>query len=124
MLTPASADQLIARARALAKSQSSDALGLTLQARQCAAEQGHHHDEAAALCLHASILLTLGRHDEALAVLAQVDILGHLQDIGPRKGEALQLQGSTFFTCSQYQQAIDCWQRCLSLPASAIDSKT
>lgn len=123
MPTPVSADQLIARAKALAKSQSRDALELTLQARQRAAEQNLPDQEAAALCLQARILLLLSRNNEALAALAQVHALASGHDIGPRQGEALQLQGRALFSGSQYQQAAVCWQNCLALPSSAIDSK-
>ncbi len=124
MPPPVSADQLIVRASALAQSQSSEALALTLQARELAAQQGAHDLEAVALCLHARILLTLGRHDAVLAALQQVEALANQQDIGLRKGEALQLQGSTHFAGSQYPQAEKCWQSCLALPAAAIDSET
>ncbi len=124
MPPPLSAEQLIARASELAKSQSSDALALTLQARQIATQQGAHDCEAAALCLRARILLTLGRHEEALTTLQQVHALASQQDIGSHKGEALQLQGRILFSLNQYQKAMKYWKNCLSLPASAIGNET
>ncbi|MDR3410653.1 MAG: hypothetical protein P4L87_06880 [Formivibrio sp.] len=124
MLTPASADSLITRASELAQSQSSEALELTVQARQLAAEHGAAPLEAAALCLHARILLMLGRDNEALAVLLQVHSLADQQNIGPYKGEALQLLGCSLFTQNHYQKAATCWQNCLALPSPDVDSKT
>lgn len=123
MSTPVSADQLIIRAKSLAKSQSRDALELTQQARQLAAQQHLPDQEAAALCLQAKILLLLGRNTEAQTALEEVHTLASGHDIGAHQGEAWQLQGRARFSDSQYQSAAACWQRCLALPAFAIDSK-
>lgn len=124
MPNEAKIDQLLARARKLVKSQSSEALALAENARNLAVEAGAHDKVAAALCLHASALLMLGRGDETLHVLQSVRTLAQTHPVGLHEGESLQLLGQTHFNHSQYAEAGECWRRCLLLPNESISIDT
>lgn len=116
-----SIDQMLARARTLLRSSCADALVLAGQARALAAERADRDNEAAALNLHARILIMLGRHDAAMLALQQVIDMASQHRIGVHQGEALQLLGRNHYLRSHYLQARTCWHSCLALAPPAID---
>ncbi|WP_410498689.1 tetratricopeptide repeat protein [Chitinibacter sp. S2-10] len=114
----------LARARKLLHSQSSETLTIALDVRKQAQTLQLPELEVRALCILAQCLYDFGDYNESLGYLAEVTELSAQISIGIQEGEQLQIYARTHYSMGNYPKARDYWQRCLTLPDSAIILET
>ncbi|MGL4995909.1 MAG: tetratricopeptide repeat protein [Deefgea sp.] len=112
------------RAQKLVHTQSGEALNLAFSARDFARSVDQPKLEAKALCICALATFNFGNNEDTLAYLAELTQLAELYNIGEYEGRTYSLYAQTQYTLSAYHLSRDSWNRCLTLPDSAIDLET
>ncbi|QZA78388.1 hypothetical protein K4H28_02925 [Deefgea tanakiae] len=112
------------RAQKLVHTQSGEALNLAFGARDYARSFNQPKLEAKALSICALATFNFGNNEDALAYLAELDQLAQHHNIGEYEGKAYSLYAQAQYTLGAYHLSRDSWNRCLTLPDSAIDLET
>lgn len=112
------------RAQKLVHTQSGEALDLAFHARDFARSFAQPKLEAKALSICAIATFNFGNNEDALAYLKELSLLSEQHDIGEYEGKAYSLYAQTQYTLGAYHLSRDSWNRCLTLPDSAIDLET
>jgi tetratricopeptide (TPR) repeat protein len=112
------------RAQKLVHTQSGEALNLAFSARDLARNFDQPKLEAKALSICALATFNFGNNEDTLTYLAELSQLGEQQDLGAYEGKALSLYAQVQYTLGAYHLSRDSWNRCLTLPDSAIDLET
>ena len=112
------------RAQKLVHTQSGEALNLAYAAIEFARNFKHPQLEAKALSICALATANFGNNEDTLSFLTELSRLAEQHDIGQYEGITLSLYAQTQYTLGAYHLSRDSWNRCLTLPDSAIDLET
>ncbi|MBM5570136.1 MULTISPECIES: tetratricopeptide repeat protein [Deefgea] len=123
-MTLAELEHNLNRAQKFIHTQSGEALNLAFSARDLARGFAQPKLEAKALSICAIATFNFGNNDDTLAYLSELSTLAEQHDIGEYEGKAICLYAQTQYTLGAYHLSRDSWNRCLTLPDSAIDLET
>lgn len=114
----------LSRAQKLVHTQSGEALDLAYRAREQARGLASPRLEAHAISICALATFNFGNIEDALAYLTELAQLAAEHDIGTYEGRAMSLYAQAQYTLGAYHLSRASWNRCLTLPDSAIDLET
>lgn len=120
MSTTADLDRLLSRTRKLIRTHCAEALAQAMHAEMLAEQSGDITRLARSLCCLAHAHCIMGNTTQSFAALARIDELNDLHDIGDAEGDGIQITARNYYTQGNYPLAREFWQRCLTMPASAI----
>ncbi len=123
-MTLAELERNLNRAQKLVHTQSGEALNLAFCARDLVRSFERPKLEAKALSICALATFNFGNLEDALAYLTELTQLAEHHDIGEYEGRTYNLYAQTQYTLGAYHLSRDNWNRCLTLPDSAIDLET